>query len=51
MSDFFLDLYKKLNKMEMNGRDLDSILNALPWKIKETKADGTVVYECEIKDE
>lgn len=51
MNNFFLSIYKKLNKMNMNGKDLDSILNSLSWKVKEKKADGTVIYECEITNE
>jgi len=27
------------------------MLNALPWKEKERKPDGTIIYECEIKNE
>jgi len=51
MDNFFLNLYNKLNKMNMNGKDLDSLLNSLPWKEKERKPDGTIIYECEIKDD
>lgn len=51
MKNFFLELYKKLEKMGMNGKDLDSMLNSLPWKETEKKSDGTIVYKCELKDE
>jgi hypothetical protein len=51
VDNFFLALYKKFNKMGMNGKDLDSMLNSLPWKLIETRADGTEVYECEVKNE
>lgn len=51
MKNFFLDLYNILKNMNMNGKDLDHCLNALPWKIKEKKVDGTIVYECKITDE
>lgn len=50
MDNFFLSLYNKLNKLGMDCRDLDSILNALPWK-EERKEDGTIIYTCEIKNE
>ena len=50
MDNFFLALYKKFNKMGMDGRDLDSMLNSLPWKLIELKEDGTEVYECEVKE-
>ena len=47
MKNFFLELYNnKINKMKMDCRDLDSILNALPWK--EIKKDTTIYYLCEI---
>lgn len=51
MDNFFLSLYKKFNKMGLDGRDLDSMLNSLPWKLKELKDDGTGVYECSIAEE
>lgn len=51
MNNYFLNLYKTLSKMGMDCRDLDSMLNSLPWKLKEIKPDGTQVYECEIKNE
>lgn len=51
MDNFFFGLYQKLTKMGMDGRDLDGILNSLPWVEKERKPDGTIVYECEIKDD
>ena len=48
-NNFFLNLYnKKISKMRMDTRDLDSILNALPWK-EVKKEDGTVYYTCEIQ--
>lgn len=50
MNNFFLELYNTLKKMGMNGKDLDSLLNSLPWKERERKPDGTIVYECEIKE-
>lgn len=50
MSEFFLDLYMSLNKMNMNGKDLDSILNNLPWKEIKTE-DGKTIYICELKNE
>ena len=49
MDSFFFGLYKTLNKMNMNGKDLDSLLNSLPWK-EERKTDGTVIYVCTIKE-
>jgi len=49
VDNFFLDLYHKFGKMNMNGKDLDHMLNALPWKEKERLPDGTVVYECKIE--
>jgi hypothetical protein len=51
MKNFFLELYNQLQSMGMTGKDLDSILNSLPWKEVERKADGTIVYECELKNE
>jgi hypothetical protein len=51
MNNFFLTLYKKFNKMGMDGRDLDGMLNSLPWKEKERKEDGTIIYTCEVKNE
>jgi len=51
MDNFFLDLYNKFEKMGMNGKDLDHMLNALPWKEKERKLDGTVISECNIPEE
>lgn len=51
MNNFFLELYNKFQEMNMDGRDLDHMLNALPWKEKERKTDGTIIYECEIKNE
>ena len=48
MNNFFLNLYKaKISQMNMDTRDLDSILSALPWK-EVKKEDGTVYYRCEI---
>ncbi len=49
MDSFFLELYKKLNEMGMNCKDLDSMLNALPWK-EVKREDGTIYYKCEIKE-
>lgn len=49
MDNFFLSLYVKLKKMGMNGKDLDNILNSLPWKEKK-REDGTVYYTCEVKE-
>lgn len=51
MKNFFLELYQLLNQINMNGKDLDSILNSLPWEYLETKPDGTKIYTCEIKYE
>jgi len=50
VDNFFLALYNKFNKMGMNGKDLDSMLNSLPWKLKELKDDGTEIYECEVEE-
>ena len=50
MDNFFLALYNKFSKMGMNCKDLDSMLNSLPWKIKEVKEDGTMIWECEVKE-
>jgi hypothetical protein len=49
MNNFFLDLYTIFQKMNMNGKDLDHLLNALPWK-EERKEDGTIYYTCEVKE-
>jgi hypothetical protein len=49
VDSFFFGLYKKLNKMGMDCKDLDSLLNSLPWKEKR-KTDGTIVYMCTIKE-
>lgn len=51
MSNFFLMLFKNLEEMGGNGKDLDNLLNGLPWKEKEKKPDGTITYECEVKDD
>ena len=51
MNNFFLELYRKFEAMGMNGKDLDHMLNALPWKEKEHKPNGNIIYECEIKNE
>lgn len=51
MNNLFLELYNKFKKMGMNGKDLDSMLNSLPWKEKERKEDGTIIYTCEVKNE
>jgi len=51
MSNFFLELYKEFEKMGMNCKDLDSMLRNLPWKEKERKPDGTIIYTCEIKND
>lgn len=51
MNNYFIELYKKLQSMSLDGRSLDSILNSLPWKLVETKPDGTEIYECEVKSE
>jgi hypothetical protein len=48
--NFFLELYNQLAKMNMNGKDLDHLLDSLPWKQKEIKEDGTIVYECSIQN-
>jgi hypothetical protein len=50
VDNFFIALYKKFQSMGMNGKDLDYMLDALPWKLVETRADGTEVYECEVKE-
>ena len=50
MNNYFFGLYEKLSKMGMDCRDLDSMLNALPWK-EERKEDGTIIYTCEVKNE
>jgi hypothetical protein len=50
MNNFFLSLYKKFNQMGMDCKDLDYMLNALPWK-EVKKEDGTIYYTCEVKDE
>lgn len=50
MNNFFLVLHEKFSNMGMNGKDLDSMLNSLPWKFKEFKNDGTEVWECEVKE-
>lgn len=50
MPDFFFGLYEKLVKMGMDCRDLDSMLNALPWK-EERREDGTIIYTCEVDNE
>jgi hypothetical protein len=50
VDNFFFNLYKKFKSMGGDGRDLDSMLNSLPWKLIETKLDGTEIYECEIKE-
>ncbi len=47
MLNWFFELFKKVGS---DGRNLDSILNSLPWKLKEIKSDGTEHYECEIKN-
>lgn len=49
MDNFFLNLYNKINKMGMDGRDLDRILNSLPWK-EVKKEDGTIFYTCEVEE-
>ena len=49
MDNFFLALYKKFNKMGMDCKDLDSMLNSLPWK-EERKEDGTIFWTCEVKE-
>jgi hypothetical protein len=49
MDNFFLALYKKFKEMGGNGKDLDSMLNALPWK-EEKREDGTIFYTCEVKE-
>jgi hypothetical protein len=49
MNNFLFDLYQKLNTLGMDGQDLDYLLNALPWREKERKSDGSIIYECEIK--
>ena len=49
MDNFFLSLYKKFNQMGMNGRDLDSMLNSLPWK-EVKREDGTIYYTCEVQE-
>jgi hypothetical protein len=49
MNDFFLELYNDFQKMGMNCKDLDHMLDALPWEETEHKPDGTVVYICKIK--
>ena len=50
MDNIFLDLYKQFQKMDMNGKDLDHMLNALPWEEVKNE-DGTVSYVCKIKEE
>lgn len=50
MDNFFISLYKKFQSMGMTGKDLDGMLNSLPWKLIETRTDGTEVYECEVKE-
>ena len=47
MDNFFLNF---INKMKITGKDLDSMLDSLPWKLIETRDDGTEVYECEVKE-
>jgi len=49
VDNFFLTLYQKINRMGMDCRDLDSMLNSLPWK-EERKEDGTVYYTCEVTE-
>ena len=49
MDNFFLALYNKFSKMGMNCKDLDSMLNSLPWK-EEKREDGTIYYTCEVKE-
>jgi len=49
MDNFFFGLYEKLAKMGMDCRDLDSMLNSLPWK-EEKQEDGTIIYTCEVKE-
>ena len=51
MNNFFLDLYQIFVKMGMNGKDLDSMLNALPWKEKKHEPDGSITSICEIKND
>lgn len=51
MNNFFFKMYNKFKEMGGSGKDLDSMLDALPWKEIEHKSDGTIIYECEIKDE
>lgn len=49
MYNFFFRLYHQFQEMDMNGKNMDSMLNALPWKERERLPDGTIIYECKIK--
>ena len=48
--NFFLALYQDLKKMGMDCKDLDSLLNAIPWNEQiDEKGNKTYVYEIKEK--
>lgn len=49
MHNFFLDLYKKFKRMGMTINNFESMLNNLPWE-EVKREDGTIYYECEMKE-
>ena len=44
------DMYYFFTIIGMDGRDLDSFLEALPWKEIERKEDGTIIKVCNINE-
>ncbi len=47
MKPLFLGLYEKFLSMNGNGKDLDHMLSALPWK-EVKREDGSIYYICDL---
>jgi hypothetical protein len=47
--NFFYNLLSQLG-FHADSNDLDHLLDSLPWILKETKPDGTQVWEITLKN-